>query len=548
MASSLPTNNDTTAILDHNGGGKFYPGHPLSVDDRSLSLPDCELLTELGSGGMGTVYLARQKHLNRLVAVKAVKLANANDECHADWLRDEAQTMAALNHPNIVSIYDMVQSGDHLFIVMEYVPGRKTVRDLVLRYGPLPLPIVLRILLDVCNGLAYVESKDFIHCDLKPDNILIANEFDSIHPDLDEMFAKPTTRVKICDFGIARHIHVIGVKSDESHRLVLGSPNYMAPEQIRNPDDVDFRADIYSLAGTAFFMLTGEAPFQSNSKEELLDLKLSHSLPSLGHRSGLHLPSRLVSILDKMGRCNAQERYDSYARLISDLDEVNSLLPNTLQASSRTLQKKYWKVKSLLLLILLGVLGVGVFFFNRFIQEEYFRERYISLSSSLGFWNQSGRSGWHVVGRQNHVSSPILVSGKHSGILTLLPRVSPGSTIEWTFRGGGSSSINHFLLDNDLSNFHVSLMWQHQAQDNVNLFAFQSPGKSHSIDDVFSMPHSGWMTAKLVVKPKSILVYLNNELVYVGRFSSIPECLFSLQVDNNSIGFFKDIFIYPSQL
>ena len=495
---------------------------------------------------MGTVFLACQKHLNRLVAVKVVKLADTSAERHANWLRNEAQTMAALNHPNIVAIYDMVQSGDHLFIVMEYVPGRNTVRDLVLRHGPLPLPIVLRILLDVCNGLSYVKSKDFIHCDLKPDNILIANEFVSMNPSLDEIFAIPSTRVKICDFGIARHIHAVGVKPEGGSHVALGSPNYMAPEQILNNEEVDFRADIYSLAGTAFFMLTGQPPFQVDSCEKLLEYKLSHDLPSLAHRPGIHLPPRLVSILDKMGRRDVKERYGDYNQLIADLEDVNSLLPNTLHASSRSLQRRFRITRFLLLLLISIAVGLGVFFLNQFIQERYFRERFISLASSLSFWQQSGRSGWHIFGRQSHGVSPILSSGNHSCSLTLLPQISPGSTLEWTFRGGNSPSTIRFRLNNAKSGFSAFLQWRHLPANNFNDFAFDMRGRLVSIEDVPNVPPIQWMTCKLVLDAKSILVYLNNELVYVARCSAIPTCSFTIDVDSKSGVFFKDIFIYPS--
>ncbi|MBQ6472333.1 MAG: serine/threonine protein kinase [Victivallales bacterium] len=546
MDSHLPTNNDTTVVLDPKGSGLFYPGHPLTADDKTLSLPDCELLSKLGSGGMGTVFLARQKRLNRLVAVKVVKLADSDDERHANWLRDEAQTMAALNHPNIVTIYDMVQSGGHLFVVMEYVPGRKSVRDLVLRYGPLPLPIVMRILLDVCYGLAYVKSQDFIHCDLKPDNILIANEFDTIHPSLDEMFSKSTTRVKICDFGIARHIRSVGLMADCSDHIVLGSPNYMAPEQILDDREVDFRADIYSLAGTVFFMLTGQPPFQFDSCEELFKYKLSHDLPCLSHRTGAYLPARLVSILDKMGRLDAGERYDDYARLIADLEDVNSLLPNSLQSSSRSLLRKFRITRFILVFLLLLGFVIGAFALNRFIQEKYFHERFISMAASLGFWRQSGDSGWHVFGKHTHGVSPILFSGSHSSALTLLPRLSPGSTLELKCRGGASFSSTIFRFSDGNSQFDASLLWRYLPASNANLFAFDMRGKHVPIDDVIDASAATWISCKFVFEAKSILVYLNNELVYVARCPAIPTCSFSLTVDSKSGVCFRDIFIYPS--
>jgi len=197
----------------------------------------------IGQGGMGAVYKSFQPSLDRAVAIKIMSSRIADDPSFAERFSREARTMARLNHQNIVNIYDYGQTGGFCYLVMEYVEGvnlRRAMRD-----GELSAEQALAIVPQVCEALQFAHDEGIVHRDIKPENILIDKR----------------GRVKIADFGLAKLVE------ENSHnwtltgsRQVLGTLNYMAPEQIEQPDKVDHRADIYSLGVVLYELLTGELP------------------------------------------------------------------------------------------------------------------------------------------------------------------------------------------------------------------------------------------------------------------------------------------------
>ena len=144
------------------------PSNQTSVDGfKTIKLPGFEICKCLGIGGMGAVYLAKQKSLGRYVAVKMIKSEFARLPRYHDRIVTEARTMAALNHPNVISCYDIITTEDHVFLIMEYIPGGLNVKDLIFRFGKLDVNIVIRILTDVVEGLSYIHQKGYIHQDLQ---------------------------------------------------------------------------------------------------------------------------------------------------------------------------------------------------------------------------------------------------------------------------------------------------------------------------------------------------------------------------------------------
>src|SRR2546423_3378140 len=211
--------------------------------DLAERFPQLELLELLGRGGMGSVYKARQKNLDRLVALKVIPPEAAKDPTFAERFQREARAMARLNHANIVTVYDFGQVGDLYYLLMEYVDG-VNLRH-ALHASRLAPEEALAIVPQICDALQYAHDQGVVHRDIKPENIL-----------LDRL-----GRVKIADFGLAK---MLG-KSPENFTLtgtqqVMGTPRYMAPEQIEKPSSVDHRADIYSLGVVFYEMLTGELP------------------------------------------------------------------------------------------------------------------------------------------------------------------------------------------------------------------------------------------------------------------------------------------------
>ena len=209
----------------------------------AAAFPQLEVLELIGRGGMGFVFKARQPHLDRYVALKLLPDKLASDPHFAERFNREGRFLAKLSHPNIVSVFDFGQAGGFYFLLMEYVDG-VNLRQ-AMRAGRFSPAEALGIVPKICEALQYAHEQGVLHRDIKPENILLDAK----------------GRVKIADFGIAKLVgedaHPFGLTGTGA---ALGTPHYMAPEQLEKPGDVDHRADIYSLGVVFYEMLTGELP------------------------------------------------------------------------------------------------------------------------------------------------------------------------------------------------------------------------------------------------------------------------------------------------
>jgi predicted Ser/Thr protein kinase len=228
--------------------------------DLAARFPQLEILELLGRGGMGTVYKARQRNLDRIIALKVIPPDAAKDPAFAERFGREARAMARMNHPNIVTVYDFGHTGDVYWLMMEYVDG-VNLRH-ALRAGHLQPREALAIVPQVCDALQYAHDQGVVHRDIKPENVLLDR----------------SGRVKIADFGLAK---LLGKGPDDftltRTQQVMGTPRYMAPEQIERPTTVDHRADIYSLGVVLYEMLTGELPmgrFDPPSHKVQVDVRI----------------------------------------------------------------------------------------------------------------------------------------------------------------------------------------------------------------------------------------------------------------------------------
>ncbi len=213
---------------------------PLPVEEAARLFPDFSGISLIGQGGMGVVYRATQIKLGREVAIKILSPEKKRDAGFRERFAREALSMAQMDHPNIVSIYETGSREDHFYIVMEYVPGC-TLREAITA-GDLSHQ---EIITQICAGLAHAHERGVLHRDLKPGNILLRED----------------GLIKIADFGLAKLLDE--TKSDFTLTLTdsaLGTPAYMAPEQTHSLRDVDHRADIYSLGVVCYEMLTGKVP------------------------------------------------------------------------------------------------------------------------------------------------------------------------------------------------------------------------------------------------------------------------------------------------
>ena len=233
---------------------------PPSVAEVARLFPQLEIISLVGQGGMGAVYKARQPTLDRFVALKILPPGAADDAGFAERFNREARALARLNHPNIVAVHDFGQLGGQPYLVMEFVDG-PNLRQ-VEQAGRLTPAEALQIIPQICEALHFAHSEGIVHRDIKPENILIDKK----------------GRVKITDFGIAKIVGVpAGKVSLTGAKDLLGTPHYMAPEQVEHPQMVDHRADIFSLGVVFYEMLTGELPlgkFQPPSKKVQVDVRL----------------------------------------------------------------------------------------------------------------------------------------------------------------------------------------------------------------------------------------------------------------------------------
>ncbi|MBC8216880.1 MAG: protein kinase, partial [Planctomycetes bacterium] len=238
--------------------GGFVPPEPEELAEK---FPQLEILELLGQGGMGAVYKARQKQLDRLVALKILPPEVGQSEAFAERFTREARSLAKLNHPQIVTVHEFGHTEDGLYyFLMEFVDGT----DLrhVIQAGELTSDQALAIVPQICEALHYAHKKGLVHRDIKPENILLDKE----------------GSIKIADFGLARLLD----RPTTAYTLTqadqrMGTPHYMAPEQIEHPSKVDHRADIYSLGVVFYEMLTGELPigrFAPPSKKVRVDVRL----------------------------------------------------------------------------------------------------------------------------------------------------------------------------------------------------------------------------------------------------------------------------------
>jgi TM2 domain-containing membrane protein YozV/predicted Ser/Thr protein kinase len=282
------------------GGGN--PGFiPPPVGEIAKLFPQLEIIEFIGKGGMGAVYKARQPALDRFVALKILPLRVAGAPGFAERFNREARALARLVHPNIVAVHDFGQAGELHYLVMEFVEGAN-LRE-VERAGQLAPEQALAIVPQICEALQFAHNEGIVHRDIKPENVLMDKK----------------GRVKITDFGIAK---ILGRISDQAFltgaKDVVGTPHYMAPEQIERPTLVDHRADIYSLGVVFYEMLTGELPlgkFAPPSKKFQLDVRLDEVV--------LHT-------LEK----EPDRRYQQASQVKTDVETIASGKPGAMPSST----------------------------------------------------------------------------------------------------------------------------------------------------------------------------------------------------------------------
>jgi serine/threonine-protein kinase len=271
-----------------------------SIDSLFISFQDAlagrySLDRELGRGGMGIVYLAREVHLDRMVAIKLLPPEKSADPTLRERFLREARTAAKLSHPNIIPIHSVEDVAGFVFFVMSFVDG-ETLANRVRTRGPLSAAEGTRVIREVSWALGYAHGQGLVHRDVKPDNILI------------EM---GTGRVLVADFGIAS---VAGAESDGP---VSGTPEFMSPEAVLGKT-VDARSDLYALGATAYYAFSGRLPIEGKSATEVLAKHVSEAPAPLASH-GLTVPRKIGALVDRCLAKDPEHRPDSAMTLAEQL-------------------------------------------------------------------------------------------------------------------------------------------------------------------------------------------------------------------------------------
>ena len=270
---------------------------------RGFTIGKFKLLERVGVGGMGQVFLCEHMFMRRRVAVKVLPPAKADQPAALGRFYREARAAGGLDHPNIVRTHDIDQDGNLHFIVMDYVDGPNLL-DIVKKFGPMDLGRAVSYVHQVAGGLDHAFRNALIHRDIKPGNVLIDR--------------KGVARV--LDLGLARfmndHTDQLTIKYDD--KIVLGTADYVAPEQVANSHSVDIRADIYGLGATFYFLLAGHPPFPTGTvSQKLLWHRTKDPTPVRQIRP--EVPEGLALVLGKMMAKDPKARYQTPAQVAADL-------------------------------------------------------------------------------------------------------------------------------------------------------------------------------------------------------------------------------------
>src|ERR1700719_1467960 len=258
-----------------------------------------EVIGELGHGAMGVVYRARDPVINRLVALKTITSGGADDPSMLERFYREAQSAGGLQHPNIVTIFDMGDESGVPYIAMELIDG-ENLDQLIAQRTPIPLPLKLVYATQACSAFEYAHKRGIIHRDIKPGNIMVNKD----------------GTLKIVDFGIARVLEASRTQTG----MLMGTFAYMSPEQYHG-EHADERSDIWSFGVLLFELLTYQRPFSGDAPAALMN-KICQQAPTPLHEVAPDCPPELEAVLDRIFQKSPADRYQTMEDLLVELDPI----------------------------------------------------------------------------------------------------------------------------------------------------------------------------------------------------------------------------------
>jgi WD40 repeat protein/serine/threonine protein kinase len=298
-----------------------WQGEMLLAGRHAFFLGRYKLLERIGAGGMGSVFKARQEPLGRLVAIKVVARRLMKDKDSVARFYREIQSAASLGHPNIVAAYDADNAGTTYFLVMEYVDG-EDLGSVVKRRGALPIGEASHYIMQAAQGLQHAFERHLVHRDIKPSNLLLTRAAGSNQP-----------VVKLLDMGLARMTDA-EADADLTHTgQVMGTPDFIAPEQARDSKTADVRSDIFSLGCTFFRLLTNQVPYTGNTLIEKLLARSERDAPLASSIRG-DVPPALDAVISRMLARNPDDRFQTPAEVVAALVPFAHIAPKAATAAS----------------------------------------------------------------------------------------------------------------------------------------------------------------------------------------------------------------------
>ncbi|HVO53724.1 MAG TPA: protein kinase [Solirubrobacterales bacterium] len=305
------------------------------------------LEAKLGSGGMSTVYLARDQTLDRDVAIKVMHREMSEQADQIERFRQEARAVAKLSHPNVVAVIDAGEDGGHPYIVFEYVQG-ETLKQRIARVGALDPQEALAYAIEIARGLTVAHARNIVHRDIKPQNVLI----------------DPEGRAKLTDFGISRQLEQDGMTATGR---VLGTTDYVAPEQAMG-QGVDIRSDVYSLGVVLYEMLIGQVPFHADSQVGVAMKHVNEELPDVQQRRP-EVSAAAALVVERATAKDPAKRYQDVGEMIDDLStaleveaaragsstgEATSILDALPPPKRKLSSRARWSWAAIALIVLVG--------------------------------------------------------------------------------------------------------------------------------------------------------------------------------------------------
>jgi WD40 repeat protein len=334
-----PNGHEWLSLADGTAAGRNSMTCPVcgAADPSTITLPGnsetpivpgYELLEEVGRGGMGVVYKSRQIGTGRTVALKIIRKERLSHPESVQRFRREAQAAARLAHPNIVLVYESDQAGDLHYLAMEFVEGQ-TLQRFVEQYGPLPIAPACEWIRQTALGLQHAYEQLLVHRDIKPSNLMLALPHSSASEKRSPaaLTAWQNAVLKILDMGVAR-LYQTGGSLEESlttltqDGVVVGTPDYIAPEQLEDAHQADIRADLYSLGCTFYFILTGRVPFPGGTLVQKMDKQRWETPPSVDQLRR-DVPATVAALVRKLMAKRPVDRFQTPAELVAALEGLS---------------------------------------------------------------------------------------------------------------------------------------------------------------------------------------------------------------------------------